>query len=121
MIARHPDLDGIYTTWQDPAVGVLSALRQAGRRDVAVTMVGMSEPTALDMIKGGAVISSGVDHPIEAGRVMADEVALGVIGKPAPAFVAVGSGVMTKDNLLTEWPATYGTPAPASVQKALTK
>jgi ribose transport system substrate-binding protein len=121
MLARHPDLDGIYTTWQDPAVGVLSALRQSGRRDVAVTMVGVNEPTALSMLKGGPVISSGADYPIEAGKVMADEVGLGVIGKPAPAFVAVGSGVFTKDNMLETWPKAYGVPAPKAIQEAAAK
>jgi ribose transport system substrate-binding protein len=121
MIARNPDLKGIYTTWQDPAVGVLSALRQAGRKDVAVTMVGLNEPTALSLVKGGPVVSSGADYPIEAGKAMADEVALGVLGKPAPAFVAVGSGVITKDNILKTWPQAYGVPAPKSVVEALAK
>jgi ribose transport system substrate-binding protein len=67
------------------------------------------------------VISSGADYPIEAGTAMADEVALGVLGKPAPAFVAVGSGVITKDNILDTWPKAYGIPAPSSVRKALAK
>jgi ribose transport system substrate-binding protein len=121
MIARHPDLKGIYTTWQDPAVGVLSALRAAGRKDVAVTMVGFNEPTALSLVKGGPVVASGADYPIEAGKAMADEVALGVLDKPAPAFVAVGSGVISKDNILENWPKAYGVAAPQSVRKALGK
>ena len=29
MITQHPDLDGIYVTWAEPALSVLSTLRAA--------------------------------------------------------------------------------------------
>lgn len=118
MLTRNPALDGIYVSWQDPAVGVLTALRAAGREDVAVTDVGMNETTALDMLDGGSFIGAGVDGPVEMGTTLANEVGFAALGKKAPAYVVTGSGLITADNVVEEWPATYGVPAPSAVAKA---
>jgi ribose transport system substrate-binding protein len=119
MLTRYPDLNGIYVSWQDPAVGVLTALRAAGRKNVAVTDVGMNEATALDMVKGGNFIGAGVDGPIVMGRALANEVGYAALGKPAPAFVVTGSSVITRDDVAQRWQQVYGVSAPASVLKAL--
>jgi len=119
MLTRNPELDGIYVSWQDPAVGVLTALRAAGRTDVAVTDLGMNETTALDMAKEGSFIGAGVDGPYVMGQALANEVGFAALGKEAPAFIATGSSLITRDNLEEEWPEVYGVPAPASVLEAL--
>jgi ribose transport system substrate-binding protein len=118
MLARYPDLNGIYVSWQDPAVGVLTALRAAGRKDVAVTDNGMNETTALDMVKGGNFIGGGTDSPLEMGKVLANEVGYAALGKPAPAFIATGYNVVTKDNVIARWPKIWGVPAPKAVVDA---
>jgi ribose transport system substrate-binding protein len=119
MITRNPDLDAIYVSWQDPAVGVLTALRAAGRKDVAVTDVGMNEATALDMVSGGPFVGAGVDGPVAMGRSLADEVGYAVLGKRAPAFLVSGFSEITPDNIAENWPSVYGVPVPAPVAKAL--
>jgi ribose transport system substrate-binding protein len=118
MLARNPDLDGLYVSWQDPAVGVLTALRAAGRTDVAVTDVGMNETTALEMVRGGAFIGAGVDGPVAMGAALADEVGCAVLGRAAPAFLVSGFNTITKDDVLDKWPEVYGVPAPAPVVAA---
>ncbi len=118
MLTRNPDLDGIYVSWQDPAVGVLTALRAAGRDDIAVTDVGMNETTALDMVDGGSFIGAGVDGPVAMGKALANEVGYAALGKEAPAFLVTGSGLITAENIADQWPETYGVPVPSAVLKA---
>ena len=119
MLTRNPDLDAIYVSWNDPAHGVLTALRAAGRNDVAVTDVGMDEVTALDLAKGGPFIGAGVDAPQEAGRAMANEIGYAILGKSAPPFVVSGFSLMTRDNIVESWPTIYGQPTPKPVLEAL--
>ena len=119
MLTRYPDLDAIYVSWNDPAHGVLTALRAAGRDDVLVTDVGVDEVTALDLAKGGPFIGAGVDAPQEAGEALANEIGYAILGKRAPPFLVSGYSLMTRDNLAENWPAVYGTPAPKPVLEAL--
>ena len=37
MVTQHPDLDGIYVTWAEPALSVLSTLRSMLEKQYAVT------------------------------------------------------------------------------------
>lgn len=119
MLTRYPDLDAVYVSWNDPAHGVLTALRAAGRDDVAVTDVGMDEVTALDLAKGGPFIGAGVDAPQEAGRALANEIGYAILGERAPPFVVSGFSLMTRGNLAESWPAIYGQPTPEPVLDAL--
>lgn len=119
MLTRNPDLDAMYVSWQGPAVGVLSALRSTGRDDVDVTMVGLSEPIALDMARGGAVVGVGVDLPYDAGRLTADSIGLALLGEELPPFAVTGSTGVTRSSLLSGWQEAYGEPAPRRVQEAL--
>jgi ribose transport system substrate-binding protein len=118
MLTRNPDLGGIYTTWAQPAEGVLAALREAGREeDVKVATVDLSESLALDIAEGGATAGVSADRVYEAGRKLADVVGLGLLDRPAPAFAVVPSVAVTEENLLEGWQESYGEPAPAAVQE----
>jgi ribose transport system substrate-binding protein len=121
MIARYPDLEGIYTTWaQPPGEAVLAALQQAGREnDVKIVTSDLSEPIALSMAEEGAVAGVSVDRDYEIGEKLAEEAGLGVLGKSAPAFAVVETEAVTAKNLLQGWEESSGSPAPAPVQEAV--
>ena len=53
MLTQHPDLDGIYVTWAEPALSVLSTLRATGNTHTKIVTLDLNEPAALDMVKGG--------------------------------------------------------------------
>jgi len=119
MLTRNPDLNGIYTTWAQPAEGVLAALREAGREeDFAISTVDLSEVLALDMADGGATAGVSSDLVYEAGQKLADDVGLGLLNRPAPAFAVVPSIEVTQDGLLDGWQESYEEPAPTAVQDA---
>ena len=71
MLLKNPDLDGIYVTWAEPADGVLAALRASGNTHTKVVTLDLSEPVALDMVKGGNVAGIVADEAYELGRAMA--------------------------------------------------
>ena len=118
MLTRQPDLDGIYTTWAEPAEGVLAALRKAGRDDVKVVSVDLSQTLAIDMAKNGNTAGVSDDLVIDGGRMMADIVAYGLLGKRAPEFTVGPSNAVTRENLLDAWRTSYGEDAPKAVQDA---
>jgi ribose transport system substrate-binding protein len=118
MLLRAPDLDGVYVTWAEPAEGVLSALRNAGNRHTKLVTLDLSEPLALDMVKGGNVVGIVADQAYALGRAMAEAAGYGLLRKPAPAFLIVPALSVTKANIADAWQISLHRAAPSSVLEA---
>lgn len=115
MIARNPDINGIYVSWATAAQGVVSALRNAGRNDIAVVTNDLDATLAADMVDDGNVVGLVGNGSIDIGRGLALAAAYGVLDKEAPALVASPPVGVTSDNLEDAWREDYGTDLPASV------
>ncbi|QPC89375.1 substrate-binding domain-containing protein [Mesorhizobium sp. INR15] len=115
LLTKTPDLDGIYVTWAEPAEGVLAALRSAGNTKTKIVTLDLSEPVALDMVKGGNVTGIVADKAYELGRAMATDAAYGLLGKEAPAFVVAPAITITKENVADGYKQSLNRDAPKSV------
>lgn len=121
MLLQHPDLDGIYTTWGEPAEGALAALRAAKNDHVKISTLDVSEVIGLDMAKDGNVASITVDEAYEIGRAMATAAGYQLLGKNVPPLVVVPALTLTKANLVEGWYQSMHREAPQSVTAALGK
>lgn len=120
MLTRDPEIAGIYAPWSaGPGEGVLSALRAAGRDDVALVSMDLSTPMAVDLAEGGNVAGLAVDEAYELGRALALEVAYSLVDKPTPEFVIVPAIKVTQDNLLDAYERSLNTDAPQEVADAI--
>src|SRR5271154_2548304 len=119
LLTKNPDLDGIYVTWAEPAEGVLAALRSAGNTRAKIVTLDLSEPIALDMVKGGNVTAIVADQAYELGRAMATAAGYGLLGKAAPPFVVAPVLTVTKANVAQGWQESLHRDAPKSVLDAL--
>jgi ribose transport system substrate-binding protein len=115
LLLKNPDLDGIYVTWAEPAEGVLAALRAAGNTKTKIVTLDLSEPIALDMVKGGNVAAIVADKAYELGRAMAAAAGYGLLDKPAPAFAVAPVLTVTKSNVAAGWRESLHRDAPQSV------
>ncbi len=115
MLLQNPDLGGIYVTWAGPAEGVLAALRAAGNTTTKVVTLDLSEPVALDMVKGGNVVALVADEAYELGRAMAATGARAWLGAENPPFIVAPAVTVTKDNLAAGWMQSLHRDAPASL------
>jgi ribose transport system substrate-binding protein len=118
MLLQHPDLDGIYVTWAEPADGVLSALRGAGNTRTKIVTLDLAEPVALDMVKGGNVSALVADKAYELGRAMAAAGMKSLLGQQTPAFVVAPALTVTKDNVAQGWKDSLNREAPQPVLDA---
>jgi ABC-type sugar transport system, periplasmic component len=115
MLLQNPDLDGIYVTWAEPADGVLAALRSAGNTETKIVTLDLSEPVALDMVRGGNVAGIVADEAYELGRAMAAAGLKALLGQDVPAFVVAPALTVTADNVAEGWQQSLHRDAPASV------
>ncbi|MER9079783.1 substrate-binding domain-containing protein [Mesorhizobium sp. M0895] len=119
MITQHPDLDGIYVTWAEPALSVLSTLRAAGNSHTKIVTLDLNEPAALDMVKGGNVAALIADEAYDIGVTLARATAASLIGKKAAPFMVVDSLAVTKDTVKDGWKRSLNKDVPATIAAAM--
>jgi len=115
MIAKHPDIKGIYVPWATAAQGVVAALRDAGRSDVKVVTNDLDTTLAADMVRDGNVVGLVGNGSLGIGKGLAVAGAYGMLDKKAPELVASDPTAVTADDIVDGWEADYGTEPPASV------
>ncbi len=119
MLTSHPEIQGIWAVWDVPAEGVISAARNAGRDDLIITTVDLGENVAISMAQNGFVKGLGAQRPYDAGVVEAKLAGYGLLGKAAPAFVALPALPVSHDNLLDAWKQVYSTEATDNIKSAM--
>ncbi|MGH8832230.1 MAG: ATP-binding cassette domain-containing protein [Polaromonas sp.] len=115
MLSSNPKLDGIWAVWDVPAEGVISAARRAGRDDLIITTIDLGEKVASDLARDGLVKGVGAQRPYDQGVTEALLAGYGLLGKPAPGYVALPALSVTKANLLDAWQIVYHQSAPAQL------
>jgi ribose transport system substrate-binding protein len=119
MVTQNPDLDGIYVTWAEPALSVLSTLRSAGNSHTKIVTLDLNEPAALDMVKGGNVTALVADEAYNIGVTVARAAAGSLVGKTAAPFLVVDSLAVTKDTVREGWKTSLNKEVPASIADAM--
>ena len=120
MLVANRGLKGIWAVWDVPGEGVIAAARTAGLTgaDLAMTTCDLGANIAIDMAQDGYTKGTGSQWPIAQARTEAKLAAYGLLGKPAPAYVALPAVPVTKDNILEAWTQVHGVEAPALVKQA---
>jgi ribose transport system substrate-binding protein len=119
MLAANSTLSGIWAVWDLPAEGVRSAARAAHRDDLVITTVDLGLNVAIDMARNGPIKGVGAQRPYDQGVTEALLAGYGLLGKPAPAYVALPALPVTRENLLDAWKTIYHTEAPASIEERM--
>jgi ribose transport system substrate-binding protein len=119
MLTANPTINGIWAVWDVPAEGVISAARASGRDDLIITTIDLGENVAINIAQGGFVKGLGAQRPYDQGVTEAKLAGYGLLGKEAPAYVALPALPVSKDNLLEAWKTVYHADAPASISDSM--
>jgi len=119
MLTSNPAVNGIWAVWDVPAEGVISAARTAGRDDLVITTIDLGENVAINMAGDGFVKGLGAQRPFDQGVTEAILAGYGLLGKQAPAFVALPALPVTKENLLDAWQTVYHTEATDKIKGSM--
>lgn len=115
MIAKNPNLKGIYVSWATAAQGVVAAINASGRTDIKVVTNDLDTTLGASMMTGTTVAGMVGNGSIDIGKGLVLAGAYGVLDKTAPQLVASDPTKVTRDDLVSGWEADYGTEPPASV------
>jgi ribose transport system substrate-binding protein len=119
LMNLYPEIEGIYTSWEGPAVKTMQALADIDRTDVAIVTSDLEFPIALNMAKGGMVKMIGAQCPYKQGQTLALVAANALIGKNVPSFIGLDPLFVTTENLLKSWVDVYREEPPIELKEAL--
>ena len=119
MMTANAGIDGIWAVWDVPAEGVIAAARANGRDNLVITTIDLGQNVAIDIARGGYVKGLGAQRPFDQGVTEALLAGYGLLGKEAPAYVALPALPVEKANLLDAWQTVYHAEAPDNVKNSM--
>lgn len=118
MLTKNPDINGIFGNWDIPAEAIVASAVAAGRKDLVVTTIDLGDNVARIIAEKGIIKGLGAQLPYDQGVAEATLAAYALLGKEAPAYVAVPAQPVTYDNLLEAYELVYHQPAPDWLKEA---
>ena len=118
MLSRNPDLGGVYTPWAEPALGVLSVLRQQSNTETKVVTIDLNEPVALDMLAGGNTAAIIADEAYSIGVYAARSAAASLLGRSVKPFLVVDALAIGPNNVVEGWKRSLNVDPPSRVKSA---
>lgn len=112
MMREHPEISGLYVSWERPAMEAIRALRTLGRTDVAISTVDLDLEIASYMARGEMVRGISAQRPYEQGEAAAMITIQALLGKKGYKFVGVQPVVVYPRELTRYWREIIRKPAP---------
>ena len=103
LMQEHPEIEGLYVSWDSPALEVIRALKDLGRTDVLITTADLDYEIASYMARGEFVRGISAQKPYEQGEAAAFATARALLGKTDFIYVGVQPQVVTPLNLRKTW------------------
>jgi ribose transport system substrate-binding protein len=111
FLEGHGDIDGLFVVWDEPAIQVVSALRETGQ-ELPITTIDLGNEAAVEIASGGMIKGVGAQQPYDQGAAEAMAAIMALVGEQPPPWVALPSLSVTKRNVLSAYEAVWHTPAP---------
>ena len=119
LMRHHPEINGLYVSWEGPAMEALRALQELGRTDVIISTCGLEYKSAMVFAGKGMIQCITAQKPFELGRAAAMSAAISLLGRDVPSYIAVGPVRVTHTNLLKVWKEIYKENAPEKLRDCL--
>lgn len=89
MIMEHPEIEGLYVSWEGPALEAIRALQELNRTDISIATVDLDVKVATYMAKGKMIRGLSVQKPYEQGQAVALATMQALLGKKEFKYIGV--------------------------------
>lgn len=112
MIRQHPEIQGLYVSWDDAAYNVIKALEDLNRTDISISTADLDYHTASYMAKSEMVRGVTAQRPYEQGEAAALATANALLGKTQYKCIGVEPKIVVPNNLNKAWSEILKRPLP---------
>ncbi len=99
MLQAHRDLKGVFAINDDSALGALSVLEAAGRKDIVIVGFDATPEAQKAIARGSALKADVAQHPRAIGQKVIEMAARSLAGESVPPIVAVEVGLVEQSTL----------------------
>lgn len=99
MLQAHRDVNGVFGINDDSALGALSVVEAAGRKDVAIVGYDATAEAQAAIKRGSPLKADVIQYPKKIGRTAIEMIARYLAGEKVPATVSVDVGIVTAETL----------------------
>ena len=123
VLARYPNIKGLYASWSIPAMGAVAAAQVAGKtpKDFKIVCENFDQIVAANLAKGGLIAGISSQRPYAQGVAEATIGALTLIGEKTPPYVVVPPLAVNRANLAQSYKTIYRKDLPAAMAADLKK
>ena len=123
LLARYPNLQGLYASWSIPAMGAATAAQVAGLtpENFKIVNENFDQIVAGDMAKKGFIAGISSQRPYDQGVAEAKVGMLALIGEQTPPYVVVPPLAVDRGNLAQAYKTIYRKDLPAEMAADLAK
>jgi ribose transport system substrate-binding protein len=105
----HPDLDGLFVVWDEPAVASLPVMEGRSRPPV-MTTVDLGSAIAEALLEGSIVKGVAAQRPFEQGEIAATAVIVALTGNAAPPWIVLPGLAVSAENVAEAYKHVGGAP-----------
>ena len=105
LLQAHPELNAIFGSNDDCALGALASVRASGKRNIIIVGFDATPEARAAIADGGPLKADAIQHPETIGRRAIETVYRTLHGEKVPPVVAVPVGIVDKDSLSAAAPA----------------
>ena len=123
VLARYPNLNGMYASWSIPAMGAVTAAQTAGLTPdkFKIANENFDQIVAANMAKNGFIAGISSQRPYDQGVAEAKLGLLALIGEQTPPYVVVPPVAVNRSNLAASYKTIYRKELPADMATDLAK
>jgi ribose transport system substrate-binding protein len=112
----HPDLDGLFVVWDEPAVASLTVVAERSEPPV-MTTVDLGSAIAEALGEGRIVKGVAAQRPFEQGEIAATAAIAALTNNPVPPWIALPGIAVTAENVAEAFKHVGGAPTSFEVMK----
>jgi ribose transport system substrate-binding protein len=112
MIGEYPEIEGLYVSWDMPALQVITALKELCREDIAIFTCDLDMEIGTYLAKGEIVRGLVAQRPYVQGTAVGLATARALLGEKKYKYIGVSPYVVQKSELLKAWEDIFHTPVP---------
>jgi len=99
LFTANPQLSAIFCQADEPSVGALAAIEQAGKSNSILLAAFDCTPEMVDAIRAGKIVATAAQQPVLMGRYASQSVAKILKGEPVEKEIKLGTLLVTSDNI----------------------
>ena len=121
ILAKFPDVDAIYSTWDGPAIQAAASAKAVGRNDLIISTVDLGDDSARMIATDDILRFTATGSPYDDGMANAMVIMYALLDKELPStFIATPSTGVENDNVLDVYKEIFNTDPPKELVEAYT-